>query len=175
MRPSVERVLNRDQRSVRPRWFESNALEGAARSRLSRRYRSDKSGLSFARLGLGAGAVADPVPTCLADLEADPARYGRLCLRRLRYFVFFDETNPKSRVLAYRVPHLGLTIFALVGVVLAVPPSDESHADDGHGRADRPLPCADDRVGAVSHPDRAALSIWGLPECRGCADALGVA
>jgi hypothetical protein len=55
----------------------------------------------------------------LFELITDPSRYGRLCLRRLRYFVFFDETNPKTRVLAYRAPHLALTLLALAGVLLA--------------------------------------------------------
>jgi hypothetical protein len=54
----------------------------------------------------------------MADLRADPARYGWLCLRRLRYFLLFDETNPKTRVLAYRVPHLMLTLLAAVGLVV---------------------------------------------------------
>ncbi len=40
----------------------------------------------------------------------------RLCLRRLRYFVLFDETNPKSRPLIYRLPHLGLTLLAAWGI-----------------------------------------------------------
>jgi hypothetical protein len=55
----------------------------------------------------------------LSDLAADPWRYPRLCLRRLRYFVLFDETNPKSRVLVYRVAHLGLTLLAFAGLLLA--------------------------------------------------------
>jgi len=54
-----------------------------------------------------------------ADLGSDPTRYIRLCLRRLRFFVFFDETNPKTRNLVYRVSHLGLTIAALIGLILA--------------------------------------------------------
>jgi hypothetical protein len=57
----------------------------------------------------------------LVDLMIEPARYGRLCLRRLRYFVLFDETNPKSRALAYRVPHIALTLFALGGLLFARP------------------------------------------------------
>jgi hypothetical protein len=57
----------------------------------------------------------------LADLRAEPARYGQLCLRRLRYFVLFDETNPKTRSLAYRAGHLGLTILAALGWI-AMPP-----------------------------------------------------
>ena len=73
------------------------------------------------------GSVSEPERSrilfrrALVELKADPARYGWLCLRRLRYFIFFDETNPKSRILAYRVSHLGLTVFALVGVVIAGP------------------------------------------------------
>jgi hypothetical protein len=55
------------------------------------------------------------------DLRADPWRYSRLCLRRLRYFILFDETNPKSRVWVYRVAHTGLTLFAVVGLMLAGP------------------------------------------------------
>jgi hypothetical protein len=57
----------------------------------------------------------------LAELALNPGRYARLCLRRLRYFLLFDETNPKSRILAYRVPHLGLTLLAGLGLVVAGP------------------------------------------------------
>jgi hypothetical protein len=57
----------------------------------------------------------------LADLRADPGRYPRLCLRRLRAFVLWDETNPKTRNLVYRAGHLGLTILAALGMVLARP------------------------------------------------------
>jgi hypothetical protein len=55
----------------------------------------------------------------LHDLEGKPGRYLALCLRRLRYFVLFDETNPKTRNRLYRAAHLGLTAFALVGLALA--------------------------------------------------------
>src|SRR5262249_6212670 len=53
------------------------------------------------------GSVSEPERSrilfrrALADLGAEPRRYLRLCLRRLRYFLLFDETNPKSRVLVY--------------------------------------------------------------------------
>ena len=57
----------------------------------------------------------------LDELKADPARYPRLCLRRLRYFLLFDETNPKTRNLVYRVSHLGLTLLAILGVACAWP------------------------------------------------------
>ncbi|MFO0960585.1 MAG: hypothetical protein U0800_24645 [Isosphaeraceae bacterium] len=51
----------------------------------------------------------------LDDLAAEPGRYAQLCLRRLRYFVLWDDTNPKARSLIYRASHLGLTILALAG------------------------------------------------------------
>ncbi len=70
------------------------------------------------------GSVSEPERSrilfkrALADLNAKPSRYAWLSLRRLRYFILFDETNPKTRVMAYRVPHVGLTIFAAVGLLL---------------------------------------------------------
>jgi hypothetical protein len=73
------------------------------------------------------GSVSEPERSrilfsrAISDLKADPVRYVRLCLRRLRYFIFFDETNPKTRVLAYRVPHVMLTGFALIGLLLTPP------------------------------------------------------
>lgn len=57
----------------------------------------------------------------LDDLRADPARYPTLCLRRLRYFLLFDETNPKTRNTIYRVSQLGITAWAIMGLVLAGP------------------------------------------------------
>ncbi|HEV3165175.1 MAG TPA: hypothetical protein VGZ22_14205 [Isosphaeraceae bacterium] len=57
----------------------------------------------------------------ISDLRADPMRYPQLCLRRLRYFVLFDETNPKTRSLIYRASHLGLTVLAVIGLVVARP------------------------------------------------------
>ncbi|MDR3632377.1 MAG: hypothetical protein P4L84_00995 [Isosphaeraceae bacterium] len=53
------------------------------------------------------------------ELRDEPGRYARLCLRRLRYFVFFDETNPKTRNILYRASHLGLTLLAAAGLALA--------------------------------------------------------
>jgi hypothetical protein len=55
----------------------------------------------------------------VGDLRADPARYPRLCLRRLCYFLLFDETNPKTRNAVYRVSHLALTLLAAAGLLLA--------------------------------------------------------
>jgi hypothetical protein len=53
------------------------------------------------------------------ELNAEPGRYLNLCLRRWRYFWLFDETNPKTRVAAYRVCHLALTVAAIVGLAAA--------------------------------------------------------
>jgi hypothetical protein len=70
------------------------------------------------------GSVSEPERSrilfhrALDDLRADPGRYPRLCLRRLRYFVLFDETNPKTRSLVYRAGHLGLTALAALGWIL---------------------------------------------------------
>ena len=74
------------------------------------------------------GAVTEPERSrilfrrALHELKGDPGRYVSLCLRRLRYFFLFDETNPKTRNRLYRIAHLGLSTVALLGLVLA--PSD---------------------------------------------------
>ena len=57
----------------------------------------------------------------LSNLRAEPGRYTRLCLRRLRYFVLFDETNPKTSSFLYRAPHLALSTLALIGLILTPP------------------------------------------------------
>ena len=73
------------------------------------------------------GSVSEPERSrilfrrALADLGADPGRYLELCFRRLRYFVLFDETNPKTRSLIYRIPHLGLTFLAILGLACSTP------------------------------------------------------
>lgn len=54
----------------------------------------------------------------MVDLRSAPGRYGELCLRRLRYFVLFDESNPKTHNLVYRVSHLGLTLLAFAGLIV---------------------------------------------------------
>ncbi len=54
----------------------------------------------------------------IAELESNPGRYSHLCLQRLRYFILFDETNPKSRVMAYRIPHVTLSLFGVLGLFL---------------------------------------------------------
>jgi hypothetical protein len=67
------------------------------------------------------GAVSEPERSrrlfvrAIVELKSEPMRYPRLCLRRLRYFVFFDETNPKTRNIVYRASHVGLTVLAVLG------------------------------------------------------------
>jgi hypothetical protein len=119
VRPSVERVLARDDGS--------RNLAGLNRTLWEARHEAgyiDDIALSkddYRRLG----SVSEPERSrilfrrALAELSADRSRYARLCLRRLGYFIFFDETNPKSRLLAYRVPHAGLTLFGGLGLLLA--------------------------------------------------------
>ncbi len=55
----------------------------------------------------------------IAELSERPGRYPGLCLRRLRYFWIFDETNPKTRVWVYRASHLALLSGAIAGLALA--------------------------------------------------------
>jgi hypothetical protein len=73
------------------------------------------------------GSVSEPERSrilfrrAMRELAEQPGRYARLCVRRFRYFWLFDETNPKTRVWIYRLSHLGLTIAAVLGLVLARP------------------------------------------------------
>ncbi len=52
-----------------------------------------------------------------AAICADPSHYGRLCLARLRYFLLFDETNPKAANLVYRVSTVGWLLLAVLGLI----------------------------------------------------------
>jgi len=52
-----------------------------------------------------------------ADLAAEPGRDAKLCLRRLGYYLWFDDTNPKTATAFYRIPHGGLSIGAVAGLV----------------------------------------------------------
>ena len=95
--------------------------------------------LDAAWLRLRARAIAD---LCSGGRSPSsrPTRAGtaQLCLRRFRYFWLFDETNPKTRVWAYRVSHLALTMAALLGLVLATQRRPQKIvADDRDGALDR--------------------------------------
>lgn len=52
------------------------------------------------------------------ELAAEPAAYPRVVMRRALMLLWFDPTNPRSYVAAYRVPYLVLLLFAMVGFVL---------------------------------------------------------
>jgi hypothetical protein len=121
VRPTVERILDRGH--------EGSGVVGLNRTLWKARHEAgylDDIALTKADYR-ELGSVSEPARSrilfnrALSDLSAKPTRYLQLCLRRIRYFVLFDETNPKSRVLAYRVPHLGLTIFAAIGLLLMPP------------------------------------------------------
>jgi hypothetical protein len=51
-------------------------------------------------------------------LRKNPGHYLRMCLRRLKYFVTFDPTNPKSGHPLYRLSYLVAAGSGLVGAVL---------------------------------------------------------
>jgi hypothetical protein len=55
------------------------------------------------------------------SVTRDPARYGRLCLRRLRYFLLFDETNPKARHRLYRAATVTWLVSATIGFIVLRP------------------------------------------------------
>lgn len=50
---------------------------------------------------------------------ADPARYGRLCLKRLQYFLLFDETNPKAANRLYRISSVAWLVLGLIGLSIS--------------------------------------------------------
>lgn len=53
------------------------------------------------------------------ELAGQPGRYLELCLRRLRFFLWLDESNPKTASVFYRVPQISLSFFALTGLILS--------------------------------------------------------
>ncbi len=54
-------------------------------------------------------------------IRENPGRYCRLCLNRLRYFLLFDETNPKAANRVYRMATVTWLVLAVIG--LAAGPS----------------------------------------------------
>lgn len=52
------------------------------------------------------------------ELAADPTHYLRMCGRRLRSWLWFDETNPRSFLWHYRLSYLSLAAAAIVGLCL---------------------------------------------------------
>ena len=121
LRQSVDRIIERSH--------DATSLSGLNQSLWEARHEAgylDDIALNKADYQV-LGSVSEPERSrilfrrALTDLRAEPMRYLRLSLRRLRYFLLFDETNPKSRVWVYRVTHIGLSAFAVCGLVLAGP------------------------------------------------------
>jgi hypothetical protein len=48
-------------------------------------------------------------------IRHEPTRYFRLCARRLRYFLLFDETNPKAANRVYRIASVTWLVLACTG------------------------------------------------------------
>jgi hypothetical protein len=117
VRASVETALKRDSTGLR----DLNATLWAARHEAG--YIDD---IALNKMDYQIlGAVSEPersrilLRRALFELNGHGSRYLSLCLRRLRYFLLFDETNPKTRNRLYRIGHAGLTGLALLGLMLA--------------------------------------------------------
>jgi hypothetical protein len=54
-------------------------------------------------------------------IRDNPQQYARLCLRRLRYFLLFDETNPKAAQRLYRIATVLWLTLAFIGVLASRP------------------------------------------------------
>jgi hypothetical protein len=52
-------------------------------------------------------------------IRAHPSQYAALCLRRLRYFLLFDETNPKASNWIYRGATVTWLVLAFVGLLVS--------------------------------------------------------
>lgn len=59
--------------------------------------------------------LMDRAKTAIAN---DPARYFRLCAQRLRYFLLFDETNPKAANQLYRAMTVVWLVLTLLGLLV---------------------------------------------------------
>ncbi len=56
----------------------------------------------------------------LGFIRRDPGRYARLSLSRLRYFLLFDETNPKAANPVYRLATVTWLVLAVVGLLVSL-------------------------------------------------------
>jgi len=52
-------------------------------------------------------------------IRENPGRYAGLCLQRLRYFLLFDETNPKAANRLYRIATVAWLTLALMGLFVS--------------------------------------------------------
>ena len=53
-------------------------------------------------------------------VRENPGRYAQLCLSRLRYFLLFDETNPKAANRLYRLTTVFWLVLAFVGLLVSL-------------------------------------------------------
>lgn len=53
-------------------------------------------------------------------IRSNPDRYARLCADRLRYFLLFDETNPKAANRIYRLSTVVWLVLATVGLMASL-------------------------------------------------------
>lgn len=51
-------------------------------------------------------------------IRTEPAHYARLCLQRLRYFLLFDETNPKAANEVYRISTVAWLVLSVIGLMV---------------------------------------------------------
>jgi hypothetical protein len=69
--------------------------------------------------------LTEPQRSALLGREAwqyirqDPGRYLKLCLQRLRYFLLFDETNPKAANQLYRISTVAWLVLAFIGLLVS--------------------------------------------------------
>jgi hypothetical protein len=54
-------------------------------------------------------------------VRENPGRYARLCVNRLRYFLLFDETNPKAANRVYRLATVAWLVLAVIGLAVSRP------------------------------------------------------
>ena len=114
MRASVGEILNRDGLNLNERLWQARheagcvddiALTEAEKIELGRLPELQRSKELLRRAKM--------------ELADQPGRYQELCLRRLRFFLWLDESNPKTASFFYRVPHIALSLFALSGFILS--------------------------------------------------------
>lgn len=52
-------------------------------------------------------------------IRQTPERYLKLCLQRLRYFLLFDETNPKAANPVYRISTVAWLVVGFIGLIVS--------------------------------------------------------
>lgn len=85
-------------------YIDDAALTAADRAELARRSEPDRSRYLFAQ--------------AVEFIRRDPGRYVALCGQRLRYFLLFDETNPKTAQPVYRATSLAWLLLAAAGLAV---------------------------------------------------------